>query len=120
MRTAFRRDFLLVVVGAVAGWMGHLVLANAKLQAPTRGISAWKSPVMPARPGAAPRQIAAPSDRRCDRQTAFCALHATGADAGSIRRFHTNDLVTNSFGRSESRIPLQADATDRARKRATI
>ena len=28
MRTGFRRDFLLVVVGTIAGWVGHLVLAN--------------------------------------------------------------------------------------------
>ena len=71
MQTAFRRDFLLVVVGAVAGWLGHLVLANREAASPEAVVSALEvtrrprqipHPWCTLRPGAAPDQTAGTAD----------------------------------------------------------
>ena len=123
MRTGIRRDFILVVVGAVAGWFGHLVLANRQAASPEAVVSALEEDsTTPSasrtrdalRPGAAPAQTAGTTDVPPPVSTDI----TTGADAGS----HDSDSTTmilsprHSGDSEDTESPKQVDASDRAEK----
>jgi hypothetical protein len=121
MQTSFRRDFLLVVVGAVAGWLGHLVLANREAASPDAAASASEmSPRDALRPGAAPRQTAAPyqSADAADEPPPVSTEMKTGAEAGSPDADSTTMILSprHSGDSEETESQNQADATDRAEK----
>ncbi len=123
MRTAFRRDFLLVVVGAVAGWFGHLVLANREAASPEAGVSALdgdsttpsESRTRDAlRPGAAPAQTAGTTDVPPPVSTDIL----TGAQAVSDDADATPMILSpgHSGDSEEIESHKQVDAPDRAEK----
>ena len=114
MRTAYRRDFLLVVVGAVAGWVGHLVLAKREAAGPDAVPSAFSEsrPRDALRPGAAPDPAADAADEPHPVSTETDA-EAISDDADSTTMIlspaHSGDSV-------DIESHEQADATDRAGK----
>lgn len=122
MRTAFRRDFLLVVVGAVAGWFGHLVLANRESASSSAVRSESSETRLPetSRPGAVPRQSAAPrrTADAADEPSSAPTTTETGAEAGSNDEASTTMIVSprHSGDSEETESPQQSDATDRAEK----
>ena len=123
MQTAFRKDFLLLVVGAVAGWLGHLVLANREAASPEAVAPALVvNPTVPSeplprgelRPGAAPDQTAAAADEPPPVSTKIEA----GAEAGSSDADSTPMILSplHSGESEETDSHKQADATDLAEK----
>ena len=123
MRIAFRRDFLLVVVGAVAGWLGHLVLADRVAASPKAMVSASQgdSTTPPAsrardasRPGAAPDQTAGTTDVPPPVSTDT----STDAEAVSNDADSTTMILSprHSGDAEETESKKQADATDPAEK----
>jgi hypothetical protein len=120
MRIAFRRDLLLVVVGAVAGWVGHLILANREVANPDAVASALEMspkrssesrPPDPSREDMPPVQTSDAADDPAPMSTDI----ATGAEAGANKANATPMILSprHSGDSEETESHPQADATDR-------
>jgi hypothetical protein len=123
MRTGASRNLILVVVGAIAGWFGHLVLANRQAASPEAVVSALerdsKTPSASRtrdalRPGAVPAQTAGTTDVPPPVSTDI----TTGADAGSNDAEPTTMILTpgHSGDSEETESHKQVDASNRAEK----
>ena len=116
MRTALRRDFLLVVVGAVAGWIGHLVLANREAASPDDVPSAFSEsrPTDGLRPGAAPGK----TKDTVEEPPPVSTERETGAEAGSSDAGSTTMILSprSSDDSEDTGSTKQADAPNLAKR----
>jgi hypothetical protein len=112
MRSGIGKGFLLIVVGAIAGWLGHLVLANR--EATSSKAAATASERKSANPSESSDQAAGAADSSPSVSADTTArVNAVSDDADSTTMI-LSPLHTGDSPASDSNTP--ADATDRAAK----
>jgi hypothetical protein len=115
MRPGIGKDFLLIVVGAIAGWLGHLVLANHEATSSKAVVTALE--LKSASPSqSSPNEAARAADSSpAASADATTREKAVAADPDSTTMI-LSPLHSGDSAESESNTPADADRAEKARE----